>query len=197
MTDERQTQLRGRGLWKRLPRDPVKMDEPDRIPAEIPDHIDGRDANLLAAFLDGRLGKAERDTLEAKLADDPMLLETLLAAKDGERAESGPPPELIDVAKAIGYRRAGGGGAAMMRSAANENERGPIAWLEWAAAAAAVVVVSAIGFEMGSESARQGSKSVEVAAKKSDTLDFDLEGNFFTTGFTLTEADDLFNGGER
>lgn len=197
MTDERHTQLRGRGLWKRLPRDPVKTGEPDQIPEQIPEQIEGRDANLLAAFLDGRLGKAERDTLEARLADDPMLLETLLAAKGGERAQSGPPPELIDAAKAVGHRRAGGGGAAMMRSAANENGRGRIAWLEWAAAAAAIVVVSAIGFEMGSESARQGSRPVEVAAKKSDTLDFDLEGNFFTTGFTLTEADDLFNGGGR
>jgi hypothetical protein len=84
----------------------------------------------------------------------------------------------------------------MMRSPANENQRGRIAWLEWAAAAAAIVVVSAIGFEMGSESAKTGGP-IEVASNKTETLDFDLEGNFFTTGFTLTEADDAFNGDER
>jgi hypothetical protein len=195
MTDERQTQLRGRGLWKSLPRDPVKMG----APGEIPEQIDGWDANLLAAHIDGTLSARERETLEAKLADNPMLLETLLAAKGGERAQAGPPPELIDAAKAIGHGQSSGaarGRVAMMRSAANENQRGRVAWLEWAAAAAAIIVVSAIGFEMGSESAKIG-QPIEVASNKTETLDFDLEGNFFTTGFTLTEADDLFNGGER
>jgi hypothetical protein len=195
MTDERKTQLRGRGLWKRLPRDPAK---PGGNP-EQPRQIDGWDANLLAGHIDGTLSTAERETLEAKLADNPMLLETLLAAKGGERAQAGPPPELIDAAKAIGHGQSSGaasGSVAMMRSAANENQRGRVAWLEWAAAAAAIIVVSAIGFEMGSESAKIG-QPIEVASNKTETLDFDLEGNFFTTGFTLTEADDLFNGGER
>jgi hypothetical protein len=199
MTDERQTQLRGRGLWKSLPRDPVKLG----APGETPEQIDGWDANLLAAHLDGTLSAAERETLEAKLDGNPMLLETLLAAKGGERAEAGPPPELIDAVKAIGPDQGSGqssgstaGNVAMMRAPANENARGRIAWLEWAAAAAAIVVVSAIGFEMGSESARTGGP-IEVASKQNDTLDFDLEGNFFTTGFTLTEADDAFNGDDR
>jgi hypothetical protein len=192
MTDERQTQLRGRGLWKSLPRDPVKMG----APGEIPEQIDGWDANLLAAHIDGTLSAAESETLEAKLADNPMLLETLLAAKGGERAEAGPPPELIDAAKALGHGQDAGGNVAMMRAPANENQRGRVAWLEWAAAAAAIIVVSAIGFEMGSESAKIG-QPIEVASKQNDTLDFDLEGNFFSTGFTLNEADDLFNGGER
>lgn len=192
MTDERQTQLRGRGLWKRLPRDPVKMGQPDQIPAEI----DGWDANLLAAHLDGRLSARERETFEAKLAENPMLLETLLAAQ-GERAESGPPPELIDAAKAIGHQHGSGGGTHAMPRAANENGRGRVAWLEWAAAAAAIVVASAIGFNMGSESAKLGDGPIEVASRKSETLDLDIEGNFFSTGFTLTEADDAFNGGGR
>jgi hypothetical protein len=204
MTDERKTQLRGRGLWKSLPRDPAKIG----APGGPPDQIDGWDANLLAAHIDGTLSARERETLEAKLADNPMLLETLLAAKGGGRAQAGPPPELIDAAKALGRgqstggtggtgsTKSTGGSVAMMRSPANENQRGRIAWLEWAAAAAAIVVVSAIGFEMGSESARIG-QPIEVASKQNDTLDFDLEGNFFSTGFTLTEADDLFNGGER
>jgi hypothetical protein len=191
MTDERQTQLRGRGLWKRLPRDPVKMGEP----GPTPEQIDGWDANLLAGHLDGRLSARERETLEARLADDPLLLETLLAAKGGERAQAGPPPELIDAARAIGRRH--GGGVHTLPRAANENGRGRIAWLEWAAAAAAIIVVSAIGFEMGSESARRGSGPIEIASKKTDTLDFDLEGNFFSTGFTLNEADDAFNGDDR
>jgi hypothetical protein len=193
MTDERQTQLRGRGLWKRLPRDPAKMGAPGPI--------DGWDANLIAAHLDGTLSAGERETLEAKLADDPLLLETLLAARSGERAEVGPPPELIDAAKALGTGHGGSvssdGGVHMMRRAANENQRGRIAWLEWAAAAAAIVVVSAIGFEMGSESARSGNKPIEIASRNSETLDFDLEGSFFSTGFTLNEADDLFNGDDR
>lgn len=189
MTDERQTQLRGRGLWKRLPRDPVKLGEPD----QSTDPIDGWDANLLAAHLDGRLGARERETFEAKLAENPLLLETLLAAK-GPRAEAGPPPELIDAAKAVGRRH---GGTQTMLRAANENGRGRGAWLEWAAAAAAIVVASAIGFDMGSESAKLGNGPIEVASRKSETLDLDLEGNFFSTGFTLTEADDVFNGDDR
>ncbi|HUT48398.1 MAG TPA: hypothetical protein VM325_03595 [Alphaproteobacteria bacterium] len=196
MTDERKTQLRGRGLWKSLPRDPVGQARPGG-PSE-PSDIDGWDANLLAAHLDGRLSAREREMLEAKLDDNPLLLATLLAAHGGERAETGPPPELIDAAKAIGRGSAdnGGGSVRMMRSPANENQRGRIAWLEWAAAAAAIVVVSAIGFELGSDSGR-GGKTMEVAAKKSETLDFDLEGNFFSTSFTLDEADDAFNGDGR
>ncbi|MDH3232010.1 MAG: hypothetical protein OEQ29_00670 [Alphaproteobacteria bacterium] len=194
MTDERKTQLRGKGLWRSLPRDPAGPARPDE-PAEI----DGWDANLIAAHLDGTLNARERETLEAKLADDPLLLETLLAAHGGERAEAGPPPELIDAAKAIGRGGTGaaGGSLRLMRNPANENQRGRVAWLEWAAAAAAIVVVSAIGFELGSDSGRRGGKSMEVAAKKSDTLDFDLDGNFFSTGFTLDEADDAFNGDGR
>jgi len=196
MTDERKTQLRGKGLWRSLPRDPA---EPARTgePAEI----DGWDANLIAAHLDGTLSARERETLEAKLADNPLLLETLLAAHGGERAETGPPPELIDAAKAIGRGRGGGlrlvRGGGKARSAANENQRGRVVWLEWAAAAAAIVVVSAIGFKLGSESGLPGGKTIEVASKQSDTLDFDLEGNFFSTSFTLDEADDAFNGDGR
>jgi hypothetical protein len=184
MTDERKTQLRGKGLWQSLPRDPQ---EPGAS-------IDGWDANLLAAHLDGTLNAQERETLEAKLASEPLLLETLLAAQGGERGEAGPPPELIDAAKAIGQAR--GGGPRLVRSPANENRRSRVVWLEWAAAAAAVVVVSAIGFELGSESGRDSGKSVVVAAKKGGDLDFDLDGNFFATGFTLDEADDAFNGDE-
>jgi len=196
MTDERKTQLRGRGLWKSLPRDPAGPKgpgAPDQPGAPIT--IDGRDANLLAGLLDRSLSAAERETLEARLDDDPMLLETLLAAHGGERAEAGPPPELIDAAKATGPGGGDqGGGLHLVRDHANENGRGRIAWLEWAAAAAAIVVVSTVGFQIGSDSGRRGGKTTEVAAKKSETLDLDLEGNFFATGFTLDEADDAFNG---
>ena len=198
MTDERKTQLRGKGLWRDLTRDP-----------DTSEPIDGWDANLLAGFLDGTLSAQERETLEAKLADNPMLLDTLVAAHGGARAEVGPPPELIDQARRIGRdgggsnERGGGIGNGRRRTGrpANENRRGPVVWLEWAAAAAAIVVVSAVGFELGSEDARQTAKlstpkPPTVALKKGGDPDLDLEASFFATGFTLDEADDAFNGDE-
>jgi len=192
MTDERKTQLRGKALWASLAREPDQTEQ-----------IDGWDANLLAGFLDGTLSDREREMLEAKLAEEPMLLDTLVAAHGGEPAESGPPPELIDAARQVGRDggrssdKSSGGGRP---KPANENRRGTV-WLEWAAAAAAIMVVSAVGFELGSDTGRQsakltGAKSPHVVAKRGGNDDLGLDANFFATGFTLDEADDAFNGDE-
>lgn len=50
--------------------------------------VDGTDAGLIAAFLDGRLSEAERIEVERRLVESPRLLDALIAAKAG--LHSGP-----------------------------------------------------------------------------------------------------------
>lgn len=50
--------------------------------------IDGADASLIAAFLDERLTNEDRMVFERRLAEEPILLDALLAAKTG--LHSGP-----------------------------------------------------------------------------------------------------------
>jgi len=186
MTDEPRTQVKGKKLWRELQRDPVEHTE-----------LTGADANLLAAFADGTLAGTEREALEARLADDPVLLETLLAALDDEPAPLAMPEGLAERAKAVATGTAPARPYVVASRPANENRRGRVAWLEWAAAAVALIVVSAVGFELGSDNAgRRAGK--DVAAANGGELELpDLDGGTTPTGFSLEEADDAFNGGEQ
>jgi hypothetical protein len=60
----------------------------DGSSADADTGIDGADASLIAAFLDERLRDEERTVFERRLAEEPALLDSLLAAKTG--LHSGP-----------------------------------------------------------------------------------------------------------
>jgi hypothetical protein len=87
-------------------------------------------ALLLAAWLDGRLKGAEREAVEAKLADDPELLDLIVSAA-----------RLKDLA-APWPKRAEARAAALVAAPRPS-------WRVMAAAAAAMVIVALGGFEMG------------------------------------------------
>ncbi len=189
MTDETIKTTEARELWRRLPREPIPQES---LPA---DELGSWDANALAAHLEGTLGASEAERLEAQLDAQPALLETLLAASDNGQSDAVPPPaKLIARAKELGP----GNGADRLVSIprpANENRRRWRTRIEWAAVAAAIVVFAGTGFELGSETGR-GARKIQIAMATGTGLDFDLEGQVMSAGFSLEDADDAFNRGE-
>lgn len=189
MTDETIKTTEARALWQRLPREPLSGDS---APAE---EIGDWDGNALAAHLEGALSPSETDRLEARLDESPALLDTFLAASDGELGETAlPPPELIARAKELGSASSAARLVSMPRPA-NENRRRWGTRIEWAAVAAAIVIFAGVGFELGSETGR-GAKKIQIAMASGTGLDFDLEGQVMSAGFSLADADDAFNRGE-
>ena len=113
---------------------------------------------MLAAYLDDTLDEAGREAVEAWMATTPEALELMIAA----RAELAEPPGAPDAAPESLVSRAQGLVWAPLREPARESGglgawlRGligfePEAWrpLAWAGVTAALLVVSAGGFELG------------------------------------------------
>jgi hypothetical protein len=68
--------------------------------------IDGHVANVIAAYLEGRLRDSERDVFEQEMANSPDLLNTVIAARWGRGdtprdCEVAPPAELVAWAKTL------------------------------------------------------------------------------------------------
>ncbi len=191
MTDEKIKTTEARDLWRRLPREPMPADE-----------IGSWDANALAAHLEGALSAAEAGRLEARLDDSPGLLDTLLATGGDGLATGGdgfgdaavPPDSLIARAKQLGPGNSADRLISIPRPA-NENRRRWGTRIEWAAVAAAIVIMAGVGFELGSDTGR-GARKIQIAMASGTGLDFDLEGQVMAAGFSLEDADDAFNRGE-
>ena len=191
MTNDNDTHRQGEVLWRRL----------ERVPDQG-DALTGWDANLLAAYLEGELAGDEHAAFEARLAEEPVLLEALLAARDAldgqspgnqsdvppdfmHRLKDAPPAEVVPMPRLVA-------GAANDATRKGGRFRRPA---EWAAVAAALIAVSAVGFELGSETGRNTAK-VNTIVAETGGLDLDLDGQNNTRNLSLEEADEAFNGGE-
>ncbi len=124
------------------------------------------DAVTLAAYAEGRLDDAAAEAVEAALAADPDLLETLLALR------APPQPEAA---------------AAVIRSAQALVRAEPVvvpfpvrkpgaarpvkAWLAWGAVAASLLLVSVAGFDMGLATGHDVSATSAGDDSPSDLLD--------------------------
>lgn len=105
------------------------------------------DALTLAAYAEGRLSDAEMALVEAALASDPALLDTLLALRLADAPET-PSIALVQAAQAlvpaqehpvvVPFQARRGSGASRVN-----------AWLAWAAVAASLMIVSVAGFDLG------------------------------------------------
>ena len=105
------------------------------------------DALTLAAYAEGRLSDAEMALVEAALASDPALLDTLLALRLADAPET-PSIALVQAAQVlvpaqehpvvVPFPARRGGGASRVN-----------AWLAWAAVAASLMIVSVAGFDLG------------------------------------------------
>jgi anti-sigma-K factor RskA len=120
-----------KAVWRRFADRQESRVHPPRpeAAAERPPKDEG-DELLLAAWIDGRLEGAERETVEARLSDDPELLDLAVSAA-GSKGIAAPWPKRAEA-----------------RAAALVAPSRP-GWRAMAAAAAAVVVVALGGFEMG------------------------------------------------
>ena len=102
-----------------------------------------------------------------------------------DRMKSAPPPDVVPMPH-------------LVAEVANDDPRmggrfrRPI---EWAAVAAALIAVSAVGFELGSETGRNTAK-VNTVVAETGGLDLGLDGHSNTRNLSLEEADEAFNGGE-
>jgi anti-sigma factor RsiW len=133
----------GRALWRRTA-------ERFGAPASTPP-AEG-DALLLAAYLDGRLDPAEQEHCEARLAAEPALLELFLSADAAVGAtQSVTERQLARAAALVAGEKPARPGLSS-RLFGSRRETG--GWFRQratslAATAAAVVLVSVLGFEIG------------------------------------------------
>jgi hypothetical protein len=130
---------------------------------------------MLAAYLDGALDETGREAVEAWMAATPEALELMIAAREALAAD---PPGAPDAAPVSLVSRAQGLVRAPLREPAGLGAwlRGsigfePEAWrpLAWAGVTAALLVVSAGGFELG----RLGTE--RLVSFQTATLGDDLE----------------------
>ena len=194
MTNDNDTHRQGEVLWRRLER------VPDEDAASGEWALTGWDANLLAAYLEGGLDGDEHAEFEARLAEEPLLLEALLASREALHGQAETPPDLPDFidrlndappAEVVPMPRVVAGVANDAPRKGGRFRR-PI---EWAAVAAALIAVSAVGFELGSETGRNTAK-VNTIVAETGGLDLGLDGQNNTRNLSLEEADEAFNGGE-
>ncbi len=135
----------GAGLWARA-RPGWRASNRTQTAEDVPNPL------VLAAYLDDTLDQAGRAAVEAWMAATPEALELMISAREALAAEPpGPAPESL-VSRAQGLVRAplrvsAGLGAWLCGRIGVE----PEAWrpLAWAGVAAALLVVSAGGFELG------------------------------------------------
>ena len=90
MTDKVSIDPADRELWDRYVR--LRRDRAPQGAGEA-GAIDGRESLEIAAYLDHRLDEYGRAAVEARLADDPLILEAALSAR--EAGVSGYPPEQV------------------------------------------------------------------------------------------------------
>jgi len=134
-------QAEGRALWRRAA---------GRLVAQPP--AADADALLLAAHLDGRLGPAEREAFEARLAAEPALLELFLGADAAIGATQPVSEAQIQRAALLVPGNAVESPTLLQRifgARRESNGRLRLRAASLAATVAAVVLASAIGFEIG------------------------------------------------
>jgi hypothetical protein len=125
------------------------------------------DLLLLAAYLDGTLGESEHEAFEARLAAEPELLESVVAARAALAEEPGEAPAgVVARAQAI----VGSAGRAEAPSG-NSFFGGWLQPLAWAAVGVLALIVTGAGFEIGRESY---DAVVEMRTVMSETLAFDF-----------------------
>jgi len=149
MTDDTQKRPEGRELWRR-----------HRPPAADAAPISGFAANLVAAWLEDELTDEDWSALEARLAADPELVETV-------RTAAALPPTAAEAVPAALHARL----LALRPSPASAARSAPAQRLplwrgiaEWAMAAAVLVAVAIAGFDLGSATSEQSAEIVASAA---------------------------------
>ena len=138
----------GAGLWARA-RPGWRATRPSQTAEDEPNPL------MLAAYLDGTLDEAGREAVEAWMAAAPEALDLMIAAREALAAETPGAPEAAPeslVSRAQGLVRApvrvSAGLGAWLRGLVGFE---PEAWrpVAWAGVTAALLVVSAGGFELG------------------------------------------------
>jgi anti-sigma factor RsiW len=150
----------GRELWRRCLRSA-------RGPAGAAgvEELAPMDANALAAYLDGTARPEEVARVEAHLASDPQLLEEVMELRGLVPVEpAAAPAALLARAKALAPVRAS---VATRPAAAGGLVRPWLRRLQWAAAAAALVVASLGGYSFGEGTFRDRLRADASAAAAS------------------------------
>jgi plasmid stabilization system protein ParE len=106
------------------------------------------DALLLAAYAEGRLTGADAERVEAALAADPELLDTLLALRLPPETAT-PSAALIRSAQALVTAGPVVVPFTRRNTAAGRTPGRVNAWLAWGAVAASLLLVSMVGFDLG------------------------------------------------
>lgn len=137
---------------------------------------DRPDALTLAAYAEGRLDEAAAEAVEAALAADPELLDTLLALRAPIE------PEVASVALIRSAQSLGRGEPVVVPFPAPRPgaaaPRPVKAWLAWGAVAASLLLVSAAGFDLGLKTEHTINATAAIDDSPSDLLDLsDLTGD--------------------
>jgi len=125
------------------------------------------DALTLAAYAEGRLDDAAAEAVEAALAADPDLLETLLALRAPAEPESAS-AKLVHSAQALVPAEP----VVVPFPARKRVAPRPVkAWLAWGAVAASLLLVSVAGFDVGLATGHNVSATTAGDDSPSDLLD--------------------------
>ncbi len=160
MSDQPFEETEARALWRRV----SGAAEP------VPEEISAEDASLLAAWLEGRLDGGAREAFEARLAASPAPRQAL-AALDAEAppAQVAAPAAVLDRAKGlVAPDRAKPARGGLLSRLHPDSLFGGL--VEWGAAAALLVLVSVVGFDMGSAAA-----DIALQAEEPATTDVALD----------------------
>lgn len=110
--------------------------------------VGGKDAALIAAYLDHRLDEWECAAFERRLVDEPILLDTLVAARDAVAAAEAPAPQALTAyALNLVPARVGAHAHQPARAAAGSRRRGflPAPAFAWSLATAAFLAAFTAG----------------------------------------------------
>ena len=138
MTDNVTMNPEDRALWDRYVR--LRRGAPEGAGEREP--VGGSDAALIAAYLDHRLDEWECAAFERRLVDEPVLLETLIAARDAVAGPEHAPPQAV-TAYALNLAPMGGAGPARIPSGAAPRRRWFLATPAFAWSAATVAFLAA------------------------------------------------------
>lgn len=125
------------------------------------------DANLLAAYVDGRLDDAGTEQVEAALMADPDLLDAVVDLDGADHVGAAAPPGFVLAVQ-----------AALPPGQVARSDTAFASLWKWAAAAAVLVAVSFAGFHLGRQSnvQTQAAVSDEVVI---ESLRQEYSGNIF------------------
>ena len=140
----------------------------------------GVDASLLAAYLDGSATPDEVEMVERAMASDPARVEVVKELRELQKAEPVEVPEPVIARLKMTVSAAAGDGGPVVGSVAEPRRPRRFAWWQRVAAAAAVIAMSFVGYQLGRDASQTRSgtdadlASAMTVERQQEETEYDL-----------------------